>query len=144
MPGIRFTKTEMQYIALFESVTNVTVRDCIVDEEDERVILVVKEGEAGMAIGRKGRNVRLLEEMSGKKFEIIEYSENPAQFIKNALKSAKVREVRITKRSNGKTIAVAAVDPRYKGIAVGKDGRNAERLRFLMKRYFQMEDVSIV
>jgi N utilization substance protein A len=141
--GIKFTSKEMRYISLFESITGANVKDCIVNEEQSRVIFVVKEGEVGMAIGRGGRNIHTLERMTGKKQEIIEYSERPAQFIKNALKPAMVKEVRITERPNGKTMAVVTVNPRDKGVAIGKNGKNAERLRFLAKRYFQIENVSI-
>ncbi|MBE0519756.1 NusA-like transcription termination signal-binding factor [Candidatus Bathyarchaeota archaeon] len=141
--GIKFTSKEMRYISLFESITGANVKDCIVNEEQSRVIFVVKEGEIGMAIGRGGRNIHTLERMTGKKQEIIEYSEKPAQFIKNALKPAMVKEVRITERPNGKTMAVVTVNPRDKGVAIGKNGKNAERLRFLAKRYFQIENVSI-
>jgi N utilization substance protein A len=141
--GIKFTSTEMRYIALFESVTGASVKDCIIDEEQERVIFVVSEGQVGVAIGRGGRNIRTLERMTGKKHEIIEYSEDPAQFIKNALKPAMVKEVRITERPDGKSIVVVNVNPRDKGVAIGKNGRNAERLRFLAKRYFQIQNVSI-
>ena len=84
-----------------------------------------------------------LEKMTGKKHEVIEHSDNPAQFIKNALKPAKVEEVRITERMDGKTIAVISVNPKDKGVAIGKNGRNAERIRFLAKRYFQIQNVSI-
>jgi N utilization substance protein A len=141
--GIKFTSTEMRYIALFESITGASVRDCIIDEEQGRVIYVVSEGQTGVAIGRGGRNIRTLEGMTGKKHEIIEYSENPVQFIKNALKPALVKEVRITEKPDGKTMAVVSVNPRDKGIAIGKNGKNAERLRFLAKRYFQIQNVSI-
>ena len=141
--GIKFTSTEMRYIALFESITGASVKDCIVDEEQGRVIFVVNEGQVGVAIGKGGRNIRTLERMTGKKHEIIEYSDNPAQFIKNALKPAMVKEVRITERPDGKTMAVVNVNPRDKGVAIGKNGRNAERLRFLVKRYFQIQNVSI-
>jgi len=141
--GIKFTSKEMRYISLFESITGANVKDCMVNEEQSRVIFVVKEGEIGMAIGRGGRNIHTLERMTGKKHEIIEYSERPAQFIKNALKPAMVKEVRITERPNGKTMAVVTVNPRDKGVAIGKNGRNAERLRFLAKRYFQIQNVSI-
>ncbi|MEM3550451.1 MAG: NusA-like transcription termination signal-binding factor [Candidatus Bathyarchaeia archaeon] len=142
--GIKFTGTEMKYIALFESISGASVKDCIVDEEQGRVIFVVKEGEVGAAIGRGGRNIRLLERMTGKKHEIIEHSEDPVQFVKNALKPATVKEVRITEKTDGRKIAVVTVHPRDKGVAIGKNGRNAERLRFLMKRYFQIQNVSIV
>jgi N utilization substance protein A len=133
----------MRYIALFQSITGATVKDCIVDTDLNRIIFVVKEGNIGMAIGKKGKNIHTLEKMTGKKHEVIEHSENPAQFIKNALKPAKVDEVRITERMDGKTIAVISVNPKDKGVAIGKNGRNAERIRFLAKRYFQIQNVSI-
>ncbi|HSQ53397.1 MAG TPA: NusA-like transcription termination signal-binding factor [Acidobacteriota bacterium] len=141
--GIKFTSVEMRFIALFQSITGATVKDCIVDTDLNRIIFVVKEGSIGMAIGKKGKNIHLLEKMTGKKHEVIEHSDNPAQFIKNALKPAKVDEVRITERMDGKTIAVISVNPKDKGVAIGKNGRNAERIRFLAKRYFQIQNVSI-
>jgi len=141
--GIKFTSLEMRYIALFESITGATVKDCIVDDDLNRIIFVVKEGDVGMAIGKGGKNIHLLEKMTGKKHEIIEHSESPVQFIKNALKPARVKEIRLTERPDGKTIAVVSVNPRDKGVAIGKNGRNAERIRFLAKRYFQIQNVSI-
>ncbi len=142
--GIKFTSHEMRYIALFESITGATVKDCIIDDDLSRVIFVVKEGNIGMAIGKRGKNIHLLEKMTGKKNEVIEHSENPAQFIKNALKPARVNEIRITERPDGKMIAVVSVNPKDKGVAIGKNGRNAERIRFLAKRYFQIQNVSIM
>jgi N utilization substance protein A len=141
--GIKITSTEMRYIALFESISGASAKDCIIDEEQSRVIFVVNEGQVGVAIGKGGRNIHTLERMTGKKHEIIEYAEDPVQFIKNALKPAFVKEVRLTEKPDGKTIAVVAVNPRDKGVAIGKNGRNAERLRFLAKRYFQIQNVSI-
>jgi N utilization substance protein A len=141
--GIRITSNEMRFIALFESITNASVKDCIVDEEQGRVLFVVGQGQIGIAIGRGGRNIHTLERMTGKKQEIIEYSDDPAQFIKNALKPATVREVRVSERPDGKTMAVVTVNPKDKGVAIGKNGRNAERLRFLAKRYFNIQNVSI-
>ncbi len=142
--GIKFTNREMRFIALFESITGATVRDCIVDEDFDRLIFIIKEGDVGMAIGKRGKNILMLEKMTGKKHEIIEFSEDPSQFIKNALKPAKLKEIRISERPDGKTIAVVSVDPRDKGIAIGKNGKNAERIRFLAKRYFQINNVSIM
>ncbi len=141
--GIRFTSREMRYIALFESITGATVKDCIIDDELNRIIFIIKEGDVGIAIGRGGKNIHTLERMTGKKHEIIEHSEKPAQFIKNALKPAHVNEIRISERTDGRTIAVVSVDPKDKGVAIGKNGRNAERIRFLAKRYFQIQNVSI-
>jgi N utilization substance protein A len=141
--GIKITCDEMRYIALFESVSGAGVKDCIIDEEQERAIFIVNPGQVGVAIGKGGRNIHTLERMTGKKHEIIEYSEDPVQFIKNALKPALVREVRVSERTDGKKMAVVAVNPKDKGIAIGKNGKNAERLRFLAKRYFDIQNVSI-
>jgi len=142
--GIRFTNREMRFIALFESITGATVRDCIIDDENNRIIYIVKEGEMGIAIGKRGKNVSLLEKMTGKRHEIIEFSDDPARFIKNALRPARLREIRITQRTDGRKIAVVSVDPKDKGIAIGKNGKNAERIRFLAKRYFDISNVSIL
>ncbi len=141
--GIKITSTEMRYIALFENITGASVKDCIIDEEQGRVIFIISEGQIGVAIGRGGRNIHTLERMTGKKHEIIEYSEDPVKFIKNALKPAAVKEVRVSERPDGKKMAVVAVNPKDKGVAIGKNGKNAERLRFLAKRYFQIQNVSI-
>ncbi|UCB59690.1 MAG: NusA-like transcription termination signal-binding factor [Candidatus Bathyarchaeota archaeon] len=141
--GIKLTSKEMRFIALFESITGATVKDCILYEDQNRAIFIVKEGDIGMAVGKGGKNIRLLERMTNKKHEIIEHSEDPTRFIKNALKPAHVREIRITEKPDGKTIAVVSVNPRDKGVAIGKNGRNAERIRFLAKRYFEIQNVSI-
>jgi N utilization substance protein A len=141
--GIKITCDEMRYIALFESVSGASVKDCIIDEEQERAIFIVNQGQVGVAIGKGGRNIHTLEKMTGKKHEIIEYSEDPQQFIRNALKPAMVGEVRITERTDGKKMAVVTVNPKDKGVAIGKNGKNAERLRFLAKRYFDIQNVSI-
>jgi N utilization substance protein A len=141
--GIKITCDEMRYIALFENISGASVKDCIIDEEQERAIYIVNPGQVGIAIGKGGRNIHTLEKMTGKKHEIIEYSEDPVQFIKNALKPAQVREVRITEKTDGKKMAVVTVNPKDKGVAIGKNGKNAERLRFLAKRYFDIQNVSL-
>lgn len=142
--GIRLTNEELEYMRLFESITGAMVRDCIIDSKFDRVIFVIKEGEAGMAIGKGGRNIALLEKITGKKYEVVEFSEDPIQFLKNILKPANVKEVRITKKPDGNVIAVVSVDGKDKGVAIGKNGRNAEKARVLAKRYFNITNVLII
>jgi transcription termination/antitermination protein NusA len=141
--GIKITADEMRYIALFESISGASVKDCIIDDAEGRVIFIVNPGQVGVAIGKAGRNIHTLERMTQKKVEIIEYSESETEFIKNALKPAQVREVRVTEKTDGKKMAVVTINPKDKGIAIGKNGKNAERLRFLAKRYFDIQNVSI-
>ena len=39
--------------------------------------------------------------------------------------------------------AIVLVDPKKKGIVVGKEGRNADKARILAKRYFEITNVLI-
>lgn len=141
--GIRLTGEEMRYIALFENITGATARDCVIDEKTDRVIFVVKPGEIGLAIGRKGSRIKLLHRMIAKDVEVVEYADSPSVFIRNSFSPAKVREIRIMERPDGRKVAIANIEPRDKGVAIGKNGRNAEKTRLFAKRYFQIDDVII-
>lgn len=140
---IRFTNDEIRYIALFENITGAVARDLIIDESEGRVIIVVRSGDVGLAIGKKGARVKMLSEMLNKNIDIIEYSDKPEDFLKNAFSPAKLNEIRITEKLNGQKIAVVTVNPRDKGIAIGKRGRIAERTRLLAKKYFEIDNVII-
>jgi len=141
---IRLTGDEMRCIALFESVTGAVANDCIIDKKRDRVIMVVKPGNAGLAIGKHGARVKMLKNMIKADIEIVEYADNPVDFIKNSFIPARIREVRITERLDNKKIAAVTVEDGDKGVAIGKNGRTAERARFLAKRYFQIDNVVIV
>lgn len=140
---IRFTSDEMRYIALFESVTGAVATDCIIDRDRDRIIIIVKPGDAGLAIGKHGSRIKLLKRMVRKDIEIVEYADNPEDFIKNSFAPARIKEIRITDRLDNRKVAVVTVENRDKGIAIGKSGRTAERTRFLAKRYFQIDNVVI-
>jgi len=140
---IRLTGNEMQYISLFESVTGATVKDCIIDDKSDRIIFLIKAGDLGLAIGKHGSHINLLRNMTKKNVEVIEHAEDPAALIKNALAPARVKDIRITERTDGKKVAFVVVEPRDKGVAIGKNGRTAERTRFLAKRYFEIDHVII-
>lgn len=131
----------MRCIALFESVTGAVANDCVFDQKRDRIIIVVKPGNAGLAIGKHGARIKMLREMIKKDVEIVEYAENPVDFIKNSFTPARVKEVRITERLDNKKIAVVTVEESDRGVAIGKDGKTAERTRFLAKRYFQIDNV---
>jgi len=143
MTGIRLTSDEMRYITLLENVTGATANDCIIDNKHDRIIFIVKPGDVGLAVGKRGSRIKLLMRMVGKDIEIVENAENPVDFIKNSFSPARVKEIRITERLNGKKVAVVKVENRDKGVAIGKDGKTAERTRFLVKRYFDIDNVVI-
>jgi len=143
MPNIVLTDDEMRYIALFEELTGVIVKDCIIDKERGRIIFVVKEGQVGKAVGKNGINVKMLNKILNKTIEVVEYSETLEDIIKKSLFPARVNAIKLTKTSNGKKVVIVNVPPSDKGIAIGKDGRNVSRARILAKRYFGIDKVMI-
>jgi transcription termination/antitermination protein NusA len=63
--------------------------------------------------------------------------------LRNMLNSKLVSEVKLNDRADGSKQAIVIVDPRKKGIVVGREGRNAEKARMLAKRYFGITSVLI-
>jgi N utilization substance protein A len=141
---IRLTGDEMRCIALFESLTKAVVTDCIIDEKRDRVIMIVKPGDVGLAIGKHGARVKMLRNMLKKDVEVVEYAEDPIAFLKNSFSPAMIKNIRITERLDNRKIAFVTVDEKDKGAAIGKNGRTAERTRLLAKRYFQIDNVIIL
>jgi transcription termination/antitermination protein NusA len=141
---IKLTPDELRLISLFQSITSASARDCIVDDKMERVIFVVNKGHMGLAIGKGGATIKQLQNVVAKKVELVEYSDDASDFIRNILNSEMVKDVKINERSDGSKQAVVFVDPKRKGVVVGREGRNAEKARLLAKRYFQISNVLIV
>jgi transcription termination/antitermination protein NusA len=141
---IKLTPDELRLISLFQSITSASARDCIVDDKMERVIFVVNKGHMGLAIGKGGATIKQLQNVVAKKVELVEYSDDASDFIRNILNSEMVKDVKINERSDGSKQAVVFVDPKRKGVVVGREGRNAEKARILAKRYFQISNVLIV
>ena len=144
MTEIKLTSSELQLISLFQSITGATARDCIMDEKLERVIFVVNKGDMGLAIGKNGVTIKTLQDIVGKKIELVEFSDDVVEFIRNMLSSNFVLDVKINEKGDGTKVAVAVVDPKKKGVVVGREGRNAEKARLLARRYFQISNVLIV
>jgi transcription termination/antitermination protein NusA len=144
MTEIKLTSDELRLMSLFQSITSATARDCIVDDRMERVIFVVNKGQMGLAIGKGGSTIKQLQNVVGKKVELVEFSDDPAEFIRNMLNADMINDVRISDRNDGTKQAVVIVDQRKKGAVVGREGRNAEKARLLAKRYFQISNVLIV
>ena len=141
---IKLTSDELRLISLFQSITSATARDCIVDDKMERVIFIVYKGQMGLAIGKGGATIRQLQNVVAKKVELVEYSDDPSEFIRNILNSDMINEVKMNERVDGTKQAVVIVDAKKKGVVVGREGRNAEKARLLAKRYFQISNVLIV
>ncbi len=78
----------------------------------------------GACIGPVGARVRnVMSELAGEKIDIIDFSEDPAKFVGNALSPAKVVSVRVVDE-RAKTARVVVPDFQL-SLAIGKEGQNA-------------------
>ncbi|HYY50368.1 MAG TPA: NusA-like transcription termination signal-binding factor [Nitrososphaeraceae archaeon] len=141
---IKLTSDELGLISLFQSITSAVARDCVVDEKMDRVIFIVNKGQMGLAIGKGGATIRQLQNVVGKKVELVEYSDDPSEFIRNILNTEMINEIKINDKIDGTRQAIVIVDAKKKGVVVGREGRNAEKARLLAKRYFQISNVLIM
>jgi N utilization substance protein A len=135
---IRLTAESIQYIALFENMTRAKILDCI--PEEERLVYVVKQGDMGLAIGKNGENINRVKKALDKPIELVEYSEDPITFIKNAFGPVSVSSVNLTTK-NGKRLAYVEVPNKEKGLAIGRNGKNIEKVKMLARRHHTIEDV---
>jgi len=141
---IKLTSDELRLMSLFQSITSATARDCIVDDRMDRVIFVVNKGQMGLAIGKGGSTIKQLQNVVGRKVELVEFSDDASEFIRNMLNADMINEIRLSERLDGSKQAVVVVDAKKKGAVVGREGRNAEKARLLAKRYFQIASLLIV
>jgi len=139
--GIKLGGNEIRFISLFESITGAVARDCIIDEE--RIIFIVKPGAIGLAIGKKGINIKRVRDFLQKPIEVVEFAQSPENFIKNTLAPARIKLITITERRDGKKVAMVTVNEKDRGIAIGKNGKNVARARLLARRHYSIEDVII-
>jgi len=142
MTEVKLTTEGIRYIALFESLTRAIARDCYVDDENDRVIFVVKKGDMGLAIGKNGNNINRVKKSIGKHVEIVEYSDEVDEFVANALQPVFVKKVQVVVKEN-KKLAYVEVMSKDRGIAIGKNGRNIQRAKVLAQRHHGLEDVIV-
>jgi N utilization substance protein A len=74
----------------------------------------------GSCVGQRGiRIANIMNELGEEKIDIIEWSEDPEEFVANALSPAKVNEVNIEEE-----VATVEVDADQLSLAIGKEGQN--------------------
>ncbi len=138
----RITVEELRYLSIFSDLTGALAYRCIVDEENNRLIFLVDGKELGRAIGRRGRNVKLLSQLFKKNVEIVAYSEELDDMIKNLFPGVKITNIDVRERNGEKTV-ILSVAEEDKGRAIGREGRNIKRARLVLRKLFGVANVVI-
>ncbi len=107
---------------------NVVQIKSIAREAGGRTKIAVYSGEkdidpVGACVGHKGVRIeKVVEELNGEKIDVVPWSQDPIEFIANALRPAKVVLVQINEDEKAAKVVV----PDYQlSLAIGKEGQNA-------------------
>src|SRR5947207_3059712 len=98
MAEIVFDEQTIKYVALFQDLTRTTVIDCV--DASDKLIFVVKEGDIGKAIGKKGENIAKLKRLMNRDIHVVEYSDQPDRFVANVFRNFDVKGVLIEHRGD--------------------------------------------
>jgi len=116
---------ELEVPEIYEGI--VTIKS-IAREAGYRTKIAVSSSEknvdpVGACVGPKGSRVRMVvDELAGEKIDIVQYSDDIVNFIKNALSPAKVIKVLTDEETK---FALVVVPNEQLSLAIGRDGQNA-------------------
>ncbi len=109
----------------------------IVREPNGRTKIAVKTNDrdvdaVGACVGMRGMRVQsIVQELRGEKIDIVEYSEDPEVFLRNALSPARVSRI-IKNNETGEMTIIVADD--QMSLAIGKKGQNVRLAAKLVKQ----------
>ncbi len=95
----------------------------------------------GACIGEHGSRIaNILKELNGEKIDLVRYSENPEEFIQNALSPAKNVTVNILDPMKKEALAIVSDD--NLSLAIGKKGSNIKLASRLTKYKIEMKSLA--
>ena len=124
-PGLLKRLFELEVPEIFEGIVEIKA---VAREPGQRSKVAVVSNDpnvdpVGACVGAKGSRVRMIVgELRGEKVDIVEWKEDPAEFVANAISPARVKEVVVDSRNMNAEVVV--LDNQL-SLAIGKEGQNA-------------------
>ncbi len=132
--NIKLDSDTLSAMRVFSEITNVTPRDCMVN--DDKLIFVVNQGQAGLAIGKNGVKMKVLHDMLKKDIMVIEYADDPIKLLENIIRPNKLLSGYLT---NGQ-----GDDKKINVDIEGKvSSYKIKLIKLLMQRYFNILSINI-
>ncbi|MBI1972783.1 NusA-like transcription termination signal-binding factor [Candidatus Woesearchaeota archaeon] len=120
------------FITTFERVTRTNVKRLLLDKKG-KLVFIVEEGQAGKAIGKAGMNMRKLQRLFKKRIRVIEFNQNPIEFVKNYITPLEVES--ITEKDD--QITISSQDTKTKGMLIGRNKQNIQELNSIVQKLFK-------
>ena len=136
MERIRYSADIIQYISIFESLTNSKVKDCIANEG---ILFVIEENDMGRAIGKGGSNIKRVEGILKKNIRLVEFSSDVSRFLQNLIYPVEAKEI---KNESG-IVSICCYDMKSKGKIIGRDRHNIKWINDVVKRHFEVDEVKV-
>lgn len=130
----------MGYIALFEKVGRVEVRECL--ENEDMVLFIVGERRLAELFKRNPNVITTLKDRINKHILVAEFSRDLLSYVRNVFFRFKVREIHLNWRE-GQTDILVGVEQGEVGKAIGKEGRNIKLFREAISRSFNIKSLNI-
>jgi len=148
---IKLDRQSMELISLFNNISGAIIKDCFIfqspENNSEIIVFLVKKEDVGKAIGKAGEHVKDLMNKLQKKIDVIPWSENLEQFIQFILNTTKnsiqVQNIEIKESRNEKKTVIISVRPQDRGKAIGKEGSMIRKIKELVLRHFDVDNVII-
>ncbi len=138
---LRIDNDTFRYLNAFATLTGVAALDCF--EENGEVVYVVEPGKIGIAVGRKGSNIRKVEELLKKKITLVEYSPDPIIFVRNILFPIRPRQVYIATKSDGRKVVTIVLDRKARRALTANGKKLYNLLLKLMSRHHPSYGVEV-
>ncbi|MEM4957591.1 MAG: NusA-like transcription termination signal-binding factor [Acidilobaceae archaeon] len=138
----RITVEELRLMSAFSELTRCTAYRCIIDSENNRVIFLVDKSDYGRAVGKNGKNVRILSQVFKRPVEIVRYPDKLEEMIRYLFPAESIENFELQESREGKVLIIK-IREEYKGRAIGKNGRNIKRARLLLKTLFGISRVQV-
>lgn len=137
-------KLDLQALRLlnsFEDLTGVQPMDVV--ESERRYVFLVEDDDVGKAVGKGGSRLKRVREKMGKNVDVVAYHEDPATLVSNFFRPYDVQGVVLEDHRDGDQRARVKVDPKDKGRAIGKGGRNVQLCEELVGRHTNITQVVV-
>lgn len=135
---IKLDHKSIQKIAYFEKITRAKVKDCI--EKEDEMIFIISSDDFGKAIGKGGRNVKLLGKKFKKRITLIEFDQDPKEFAKNLLKPVRVKSMNFEEDEDGNKMLNIVINTSQRAFP-SKKVKNTKKL--LTKYFPNLEKVYV-